>query len=243
MVHQSVIEARLSKLGIRCGWLSRPELIELQRILMDGEEIISLANGRYFAGFATMVATDIRMLIIDKRPFFLTVEDIRYDMISEMDFSARLLDATLRVYTVNKQHRFTSFRYREHLRRLTAYVQQRVMELRMAQSQQQTAAAPVATVQAQVPEPPPNPEPPTHTGLPPEPAPQPPKTYRHIASKLSGRLLGPVAVQAAHSHWHGIANPYTKASLAVRHNSSWFSSHRPHIETPQAMVAPNNLKY
>src|SRR5579859_4689862 len=90
MVHLNVIEARLSKLGIRCGWLSRPELIELQHILMDEEQIVSLANGRYFAGFATLVATDVRLLIIDKRPFFMTYEDIRYDMVSQLDYTARL---------------------------------------------------------------------------------------------------------------------------------------------------------
>lgn len=140
MVHLNVIEAKLSQLGIRSGRTSRPELRELQHILMDGEEIVSLANGRYFAGFATLVATDRRLLFIDKRAFSLTVEDVRYDMISELTYNTRLLEATIHIFTINKQHRFSTFRHREHLRDLTKYVQQRVMELRQGQ---QMAADPI----------------------------------------------------------------------------------------------------
>jgi hypothetical protein len=98
--------------------------------LEDHEKIVALVPGRYFGGSALLVATDHRVLLIDKRTFYLTLEDIRYDMISEIDFSARMLDATLHIFTVNKQHRFTTSRYRRHLRTLTVFVQQQIMLLR-----------------------------------------------------------------------------------------------------------------
>jgi hypothetical protein len=130
MVHLNVIEARLQQLGIRSTRGFGPEIKELQHILMPEEKIVALVTGRYFGGFAIMVATDNRVLIIDKRILFLTVEDIRYDMISEIDFSARLMDATINMFTVNKQHRFTSMRHRHLMRNLTSYIQQRIMEIR-----------------------------------------------------------------------------------------------------------------
>lgn len=130
MVHISVIEARLSKLGVRISRWFRPEIRELQHIMMDHERLITVVPGRYFGGFALLVSTDQRLLLIDKRSFFLTLEDIRYDMISETDFSARLFDSTLHIFTVNKQHRFTSMKYKHQLRALTSYTQQRIMELR-----------------------------------------------------------------------------------------------------------------
>lgn len=236
MVHLNVIEARLSKLGIRSGRLSRPELIELQHILMDDEEIISLANGRYFAGFATLVATNIRLLIIDKRPFFMTYEDIRYDMISELDYTSRLLDATLHIFTVNKQHRFTSFRHRDQMKLLTTYVQQRVMEIRQHQQQPFNAIA----AQDQPPAPPPQPMPaPPAPPQPVPPAPEPPpRTYREMASRLSGRILGPVAVKAAHQHHFQALNPYTRASLIVKHSGSWFKNHSVRPVEPAQVVVP-----
>lgn len=130
MVHISQIQARLSHLGIKLSRWYQAEVRELQHILFEHEEIIAIVPGRYFAGYALLVATDQRLLLIDKRTFFLTVEDIRYDMIFETDFSSRMVDATLQLYTLNKQHRFTTFKYRQQLRALTTYVQRRVMELR-----------------------------------------------------------------------------------------------------------------
>src|SRR5665213_1195838 len=130
MVHISEIEARIAHLGIRISRWYAAELKELQHILEDQEKIVALVPGRYFGGYALLIATDHRVLLIDKRTFYLTLEDIRYDMISEIDFSARMFDATLQIFTVNKQHKFTTSKHRRHLRTLTYYVQQQIMYLR-----------------------------------------------------------------------------------------------------------------
>lgn len=134
MVHPSVIEARLGKLGFRTSRWFRAEISELQHILMHDEEIISLVCGRYFGSFALFVATDQRLLIIDKRVFFMTIEDIRYDMVSEIDFNTQqIYAANITVYTMNKTHKFTSVKYKRQLRELATYTQRRVWELRQAQ--------------------------------------------------------------------------------------------------------------
>jgi hypothetical protein len=135
MVHISVIEARMAKLNLRISRWFKPEIRELQHILMDNEEIIAGAQGRYFGGFALLVATDRRLLLIDKKIPYLSVEDVRYDMISEINYSARLYDATIGIFTVNKQHKFTSIKHRHHLRTITSYAQKRIMELRQYQQQ------------------------------------------------------------------------------------------------------------
>lgn len=143
MVHLSIIEARLNKLNVKPSRWYKPELKELQDILMDNEDILALVPGRYFGGYALLVATDLRLLLIDKRTFFLSLEDIRYDMISEVDFNSRLLDCTVQIFSVNKLHRFTTMKYRHHLKKLTTYVQQRVMQLRQQQSMPQMDSAPM----------------------------------------------------------------------------------------------------
>ena len=134
MVHISEIESRVSQLGVRLSRWFRPELRELQHVLLDHETIIAVAPGRYFGSFALLVATDQRLLLVDKRAFFMNLEDIRYDMISETNFNARLYDATVSIYTLNKQHRFTSIKYKHQLRDLCRYVQQRIMEIRQYQN-------------------------------------------------------------------------------------------------------------
>jgi len=130
MVHPSIIEARLGELGFRSSRWFRAEVMELQHILMDHEKIVALACGRYFGSFALLVATDQRLLMIDKRVFFMNYEDTRYDMISEIDFNSQVYNATLTVFTVNKTHKFTTYKYKHQLRTITNYIQSRVAEMR-----------------------------------------------------------------------------------------------------------------
>lgn len=139
MVHPSIIEARLSHLGVHITRWFKAEIRELEHILMDHEEIVAVVPGRYFSGFAILVATDQRLLLIDKRTFFMSLEDIRYDMITEVDYSTRVFDITIRIFTLNKHHVFTSIKYRHQLRHLITYVQRRVTELRQAQAHGQAA--------------------------------------------------------------------------------------------------------
>jgi hypothetical protein len=144
MVTQASIEAQLKRLGVTVkGWGSS-EIHELQNILMPQEEITGYAHGWYDNGFATLITTTERLLLIDKKLFHLTIEDVRYDMIAEVDFNARIMDATVRVTSVNKSLRFSSMKQRP-LRALTTYMQQRVMELRQQPfSWQQFEQTPVA---------------------------------------------------------------------------------------------------
>lgn len=133
MVQRSVIEARLSQLGIKISRWFKPEINELENLLLDDERIISAVPGRYFSGFALLVATERRMLLLDKRAFFMTVEDIRYDMVSQINFSTRFFDATVDFFTLNKEHVFTTIRYKHQLREMVYYVQNRVAEIRQHQ--------------------------------------------------------------------------------------------------------------
>lgn len=198
MVHISVIEARLSQLGVRITALFRPEILELQRILVDGEEIVSVVPGRYFGGFALLAATDRRLLLIDKKMAVLSVQDIRYDMISEVDFGARMLDSTLVLFTVNKQHRFSSFKHRHKLRELTTYVQQQVMELRYGQSRPESRVG----------------SPPARQDLAQysDTAPRIVRSLHHVP-----KLVGAAAL---HDTPWSVVNPYTRTSLMIRHQWS-----------------------
>src|SRR5580765_8559212 len=135
MVKLSVIEAQLTKLGVKGTFFCKPEIRQLQHILMDHERIIQCVTGRYHGGFALMVATEQRLLLVDKKPLYLTVEDIRYDMISEVHVSSHLLDATMTLFTVNRQLAFSAMRQRA-LQQMATYIQKRVMEFRQYAQQE-----------------------------------------------------------------------------------------------------------
>ncbi len=153
MVTLQEVERQLEALGANNRYWGRAEIVELQHILVPGEHIHASMNGRYEGGFATFVVTDQRLLLVDKKPFYLTVEDMRYDMISEVDFGAQLLSGTIKICTPTKTLSFTTMRP-QALRKVAMHIQQIVMQIRRQPSMQTTATqAPAVPASAAAPTP------------------------------------------------------------------------------------------
>ncbi|HSW65922.1 MAG TPA: PH domain-containing protein [Bacillota bacterium] len=136
MVTLSFVEEQLKRVGCNFRWWGRAEIRELANVLMPDEIIAGCANGRYENGFALLCVTNHRVLLVDRKPMFLTLEDIRFDMITEIDYSARLLDSTVNIMTPNRKLIFTSWS-RDRLRKMLDYTQRRVMEVRQQYMGQQ----------------------------------------------------------------------------------------------------------
>lgn len=131
------LEDRLKEIGCNFRFWGRAELRELANVLMPGEIVEHCVNGQYSGGFAMLAATDQRVLLIDKKPMYLTLEDTRYDMVAEVDFNHRLMDASIYIRTPSKSLQFTAYN-QARLRKLFNFVQKRVMEIR--QHYQQVAS-------------------------------------------------------------------------------------------------------
>jgi len=136
MVTLSQVEEQLKQIGCNFRFWGRPEIRELATILLQDEIIEGCVNGQYENGFALLCITNHRILLVDKKPMFLTLEDIRFDMISEMDYSARLLDSTVHISTPNRKLSFSSWS-QHRLRQIMNLTQQRVMEIRQHYMMQQ----------------------------------------------------------------------------------------------------------
>lgn len=148
MADLKTLEDRLKQIGCNFRFWGRSELRELANVLMPNEIVEHCVNGQYSGGFAMLVATDQRVLLIDKKPMYLTLEDTRYDMVSEVDFNHRLLDANIYICTPNKSLRFVAYN-QGRLRKLFHFVQMRVMEIRShyQQAAQQFAVSQTAAAQ------------------------------------------------------------------------------------------------
>ncbi|HEU0266265.1 MAG TPA: PH domain-containing protein, partial [Candidatus Saccharimonadaceae bacterium] len=135
MSDRKELEARLKEIGCNFRFWGRAELRELANVLLPDEIVEICVNGQYEGGFAMLVATDQRVLLIDKKPMYLTLEDIRFDMIAEVDYNHRMLNAAVFICTPNKSLRFIAYNH-VRLRKLFTFVQQRVMEIRQHYQQQ-----------------------------------------------------------------------------------------------------------
>lgn len=138
MMSQDKVEEQLKRINFSTTGWGRSEVNELPHILMEDEEIEECVNGYYEAGFALLVATKDRLLLVDKKPLnYLTVEDIRFDMISEFDYHHRILGAQIRITAGYKTLLFTSLN-QPRLRRLLNYVQSRMTQSKKEQNEHQT---------------------------------------------------------------------------------------------------------
>ncbi len=200
MVHRNEVSEQLKRLGVNFQFWCRPEIRELPNILFEGEQLQHVLIGRYEGGFALFCATDQRVLLVDKKPFYLTLEDIRYDMISDVQYNHRLIDATMRLGTVHKTISFTAYNHSK-LRNFTSFIQQQVMFFRQQQNAGQTVLTPLPTVDFAY-----------------QPAPNP-----VIVSSVdtNANAVNPVTAILAASKQR-VMNPYSNMPLIVRRRVSRF---------------------
>jgi hypothetical protein len=95
MAARDVVKNQLRSIGHRYSVFGRAEMKELQNILHPDENIVQCAYGYYHGGSGLLVATNKRLLLVDKRPFYLNLEIIPFDQIKFVEFSAKLLQGTL----------------------------------------------------------------------------------------------------------------------------------------------------
>ncbi len=129
MVDKRTIKSQLAAIDASLPFWVKPEMNQLTKIIVPGEKIRHIISGRYGGGTALLCATDLRLLIIDKKPMFLAVEDVRYDMIAEVNYTHQFFDASIHLAAFNKDFSFTSFR-KDELHDITEHIQQKLSEVR-----------------------------------------------------------------------------------------------------------------
>lgn len=129
--YQSV-QDQLRYLGATPFVLMRAEVKILPDILEDGEQIREFITGTYDGGFGMMVATDKRLLFIDKKVFDLVVDDVPFNMISTLEFDLGMFFGRVFVYTFAKDYRFRRTRKYRTLR-FSRHVQTRMRQAQEAE--------------------------------------------------------------------------------------------------------------
>jgi len=135
MVTKESVEKQLKRINFNYHAWGRTEVNELPNILLPDEEIYEVVNGFYDGGFALLVATNVRLLLVDKKPLnYLTVEDMRFDMINEIDYGHRLLGAKISISAGSKNLSFTSLN-QARLRKAINHVQHEMASSKQKQNE------------------------------------------------------------------------------------------------------------
>lgn len=128
IAHEEVLK-QLERMGVGRLPLCRAEINQLHQILVPGEEMEYLLAGRYMVGYAVLVATNKRLLLVDKTIGGLIIEDFPFDMIAEVEYIKSLYGSKLIVFARSKKVEFRAYKG-SNVRDFAQYLEQRVMEIR-----------------------------------------------------------------------------------------------------------------
>jgi general stress protein 26 len=95
----SRVKTELKAVGVGAVGMRAPEVNELAKILHPDEHIGGVVYGRYSNGLAWLVATDKRVLFVDKKAFFMTTDELTYDVVSGVKNSHAGVFASIVLHT------------------------------------------------------------------------------------------------------------------------------------------------
>lgn len=107
----------------------RMESRYLHHVIHNGEHIMGVVYGQNDEGFVMLIATDMRVIYLDKKPLFLKQDELTYDVVSGVKLSTlgmankltlhtRIKDYVLRTYNNRCAQGFVTYIETRRLERL-----------------------------------------------------------------------------------------------------------------------------
>lgn len=102
--HKQRVYDELQKAGLPRYELLRMESRYLPHIIHDSEHIGGMVYGHHKDGFAVIVATDMRVIFLDKKPLFINEDEITYRAVSGVSFNHAGPGAMVTLHTKIKDY-------------------------------------------------------------------------------------------------------------------------------------------
>lgn len=108
------------------GW---SEIKRLPTVIDEDEKIERAVTGFYEGGHALVLATNKRITFLDAKIMSFRVEDVHYEMVSEVEHFTGIFMARLRIHCLSKQIELSSFA-QQSVRDFAVHVDTRVNDMR-----------------------------------------------------------------------------------------------------------------
>lgn len=121
-IKRELLEAHVTLYG-----LLKSESRHLPNILHDNEHVEAVIYGQHGASSAMLVATDERIIYLDKKPMVVLFDEVSYEVVSGVEFDIHTLFATVILHTPVKNYdfRFTNLHCAENFVR---YIERQRLE-------------------------------------------------------------------------------------------------------------------
>ena len=104
-VHRARIMSELHEAYLSRYALRSSEGRYLPYIIRDDEHIKAAVFGYQEAGFVMLVATDKRIIFLDKKPLFINQDEVTFDVVSGVKLNETVIGATLKLHTRVKDYK------------------------------------------------------------------------------------------------------------------------------------------
>ena len=137
IVHKGRVMGELAQAKLSRFARIQPEARYLPQVIHPDEHIGGAVFGRCSLGLAMLVATDKRIIFLDKKPMFVTEDEINYDGVNGVTYGSAGLGATVTLHTRVKDYKLRT-RSQVSASNFVAYIEPRCLEFsqRMASSGQ-----------------------------------------------------------------------------------------------------------
>ncbi|MEI7838191.1 MAG: PH domain-containing protein [bacterium] len=131
------IKQELRDVGIVSKTLISLESKNLVDIIYDDEHIGGAVHGTYTQGIAWLIATNKRIIFMDKKPFFKSVDEISYDVVSGTKTTQTAFSGTITLHTRMGDYTI-SFVKNQSAKKFTKYIE----EIRLGRTNPNTIIIP-----------------------------------------------------------------------------------------------------
>lgn len=97
--HAERVMREIKELGASPYSFQRLEVKYLPHIIHPDEHITGVVYGRSKDGSSMLIATDKRVIYLDKKPFFVGEDEITYDIVSGISYGRSLFSSGIKLHT------------------------------------------------------------------------------------------------------------------------------------------------
>jgi hypothetical protein len=98
------IKEQLKSVGVTKYGMKMAGVRYLSKLIRPDEQIMGVIYGRNEDGSVVLVATDRRVIYIDKKPFFSNFDELTYDIVSGVSYGQSWVFTTVKLHTRVKDY-------------------------------------------------------------------------------------------------------------------------------------------
>ncbi len=109
--HRKRVLKDLRRLGVTPFAMVRAEFDLLPQLIHPYETIEGIVYGHYSDGFAVLLATNMRVLFVDKKLFFTREDEVTYDVVSGVSIGKASFFTTVTLHTRVKDYKLRTLNF------------------------------------------------------------------------------------------------------------------------------------